>query len=120
MGKGPEHHILFTKRAHNLTEDLQKVRSIRWLKPPLHRDVHDALHQEVQLVPILGHRAAGLVRRNYEPMPGDYIQSAYMYCWSVEEAVARYPSSSIEFKLGELVVYAVEQQIPFIKEGLIE
>lgn len=112
------HHILFTKRTWRSQGDTSALRSNPSLIVPMYDNPHAALHREVFTVPLLDHRTANIVNRDYRPA-GNYIASMNRLM-SVIDEVGRDPRcGQIERDLGQLAIQAIEIQIPFIKEGQV-
>mgnify|MGYP000894121300 CR=1 FL=1 len=114
-----KHHINFTRASHESMETTRCLRRNHWLMPPMEDPPHIALHQTISTVPLLDPHTAMRVHRTFEPVEGDYIASAWAYMRSIEQAIRHPRAGELEKRLGELSMYAIEQQIPFIKAGLV-
>jgi hypothetical protein len=55
--------------------------------------------------------------RNYIPYPYDFAKSADEFMRCVETANRHPRVSQLERQLGELVVYAIELQMPYIEQA---
>ena len=94
------------------------MRRNHWLMPPLEDPPHIELHKEISTVPLLDHHTAMRVHRDFEPVTGDYIASLWALCRSIDQAIKHPRAGEIERGLGNLAIYAIEQQVPFISDGL--
>ena len=113
-----KHHVNFTRRVHESMETTRCLRRNHWLMPPLEDPSHVALHKEISTVPLLDPHTAMRVHREFEPVEGDYVASIWAYLRTIERAISHPRAGHLEKSLGALTMYAVERQIPFIKEGL--
>lgn len=118
--RGNKHHVLFYKAQHRAMEDTKVLCENKWLKPRIDTDVHTILHNEVVMVPVPDMHMAQRVRRDFEPVPGDYLASIDAYCFAIQEAQRCAKAGELERRIGDLVIMAVQMQKPFINEGLIE
>lgn len=114
-----KHHVNFTKRTHESMETTRCLRRNHWLMPPLEDEPHTALHREISTVPLLDPHTAMRVHREFEPVAGDYIASIWAYMRTIERAIKHPRAGEIEKGLGNLAVYAIERQVPFIRQGLV-
>lgn len=114
-----KHHILFTRRTHDSQETTKCLRRNHWLMPPLEDGPHTALHRDISTVPLLDAHTAMRVHQFFEPVEGDYIASTYSLIRNIEQAIKHPRAGYIEKNLGELAVYAIESQVPYIKDGLV-
>lgn len=115
-----KHHALFYRAEWTARDDAKKVRENFWLKIPLEDDAHRELHRNVQYVPTLGRHLMALVKRDYVPVKGDYLGSVEALMADIAELSTDRRVSSLETQVGRLAVYALELQLPYLKEGLIE
>lgn len=113
------HHTLFTRRTQESMETTKCLRRNYWLMPPLEDAPHIALHREISTVPLLDQHTAMRVHREFNPVEGDYIASMWSLMRSIESAIKHPRASEIEKGLGNLAVYAIERQIPYVKAGLV-
>lgn len=112
-------HVLFTRRTWESQQDTKKLRGNRWLIVPIDPDVHDEKHEAVSTVPLLDHFTARRVRAIFEPVPNDYIASVESLLFAIEEATLSPKAQEVERRLGELTIFAVEIQLPYLRKGLI-
>jgi hypothetical protein len=113
------HHVLFDRAAWRSSDVRRDLREDRWLIPPITRDAHQELHKAVAIVPALDWNTLARVRRDFESTPGDFIRSIGDFCISLEESLRHPRETELQRALGELTIQALEEQIPFIEEGLM-
>ena len=113
-----KHHVMFTRKSQESLETTKCLRRNHWLMPPLEDPPHVALHQSISTVPLLDQHTAMRVHREFVPVEGDYIASMWSLMRTIESAIKHPRASEIEQGLGNLAVYAIERQIPFVKDGL--
>ena len=117
--KMERHHELFNRFAWTATNTLESLREDRRLIVPLDPDTHRELHQEVSHVPPLSYHMARHVLRAYSEFEADtYLHNVENLQWSIEEAMQHPRADRIERELGELTMYALDLQKPFIDESL--
>lgn len=114
------HHTLFNRAAWESHEATKSLRNNRWLIPPLESHVERQIHADIAVVPLLDPVTAIHVRRDFEPVEGNFIATMYSYIRSVETAIKHPKSSALQKTLGALSAQAVELQIPYVEEGLTE
>ena len=113
------HHTLFNRYAWSANKDLESLREDRRLIVPLHPDTHRELHQEVSHVPPVSYHMARRALRNFSEFEDDtYLHNLENLQWSIEEAMHHPRADRIEREVGELAVYALELQKPFVDESL--
>jgi hypothetical protein len=113
------HHTLFTRKTMESQETTKCLRRNHWLMPPLEDAPHTALHREISTVPLLDPHTAMRVHQYFEPVEGDYIASLYSLMRTIEASIRHPRAGGIEKGLGNLAVFALEEQLPFIRAGLV-
>lgn len=114
------HHGLYTRATWESQSSTKMLRNNQWLIMPLDEQTHRALQDEIPVVPVLGHNTAQAVLRDFEPVAGNYIASMFALMGTINE-VGKHPRARpIERELGELTINALELQIPYIQDGLVE
>lgn len=114
-----DHHILHHRKQHEATPDNHWLRTRAiGMVARMAIDPHDELHANCPGVPPLDIWTAQRVRRLYEPDRNPLI-GIVNYMKAVEEAIKHPKTHDIEKNLAELAVWAVELQLPYIREGLI-
>lgn len=99
-------------------ETTKCLRRNYWLMPPMEDAPHIALHKEISTVPLLDPHTAMRVHREFQPVQEDYVASIWAYIRCIDRAIRHPRAGELERRLGELTMFAVERQVPFIKEGL--
>jgi len=114
------HHTLFNRAAWDSHEATRDLRKNRWLIPPLHAENERAIHAEIAVVPLLDPVTALHVRNGFEPVEGNFVATMYSFIDTVESVLKHPKSSTLQRTLGALTAQAVEMQIPYVQDGLIE
>lgn len=114
-----QHHVLFDRSAWRSSDVRRDLRETRGLIVPLRLDAHQELHKNVSMVPLLDWRTAYKVRRDFEAEPGQYVQNLGALCLNIEEQLRHPRTSDLERACGELTVQAIQEQIPFIQDGMV-
>lgn len=117
--RAQNHHIMHDKVAWSARKSGLWVRNSSGLQVYLDPEVHTRLHQETGPVPVPDYdtlyHVSRQVTHGIHPMKG--IDE---YCRLVEEAVKRPNLKPLVKELGQLSIEGVRQQIPYIKEGIVE
>jgi hypothetical protein len=87
--------------------------------PPLEDAPHNALHRSISTVPLLDPHTAMRVHQYFEPVVGDYIGSMYSLMRSIESSIRHPRARELEKGLGNLAIFAIESQVPFVRQGLV-
>lgn len=114
------HHTLFNRSAWNSHEATKSLRGNRWLIPPLEADAERAIHENIACVPLPDPVTGIHIRNNFQAVEGNFVASMYEFVSTVERVLKHPKSSTLQRTLGALTAQAVELQIPYVKEGLIE
>ena len=115
------HHLLYEKvpwRAHDPNKKLREKHS---LIIPLHDDEHTALHRKLSMMPVPSHRLGRSILGAYKKTEGEIIRpldGVEQFLFATQEAVNNPSLSVMDKKIGELLVYGIVEQIPFIKSSL--
>ena len=112
------HHVLFNAKEWSLRPESKELRDTGQLIPLMERDVHNALHKQCSPVPLLGYDALKLVLRDYVPIDGSVMGSVGALLKSINEAGKKPRISRMQTKLALLVIETIEEQQPFIREGM--
>lgn len=112
------HHTLFDKAAWTSSDSRKDLRNIQWLIPPIREEQHRLLHINIEGVPVPGYATMARIRREYEPMPSDYIGSMARFMVATENALRHPKTTELQKALGALTIQAMAEQIPFVREGL--
>ena len=114
------HHILFPRKLHDANQDTKVIRRNPWLIPKIAVVGHMALHDEVTTVPPLDRFSAQRVNRAFVPIRGNHILSIEALMFAIDEAIQHPKVRAIEIENAQVAIHALELQIPFIKEFLIQ
>lgn len=110
------HHILFNRRSWSTLGELAALRGNPRLIVPLESDIHRELHNEISHVPILSSQTARASLSLFEDYSttNDYIRSVEQLQSSIEQAIKHPRADYLERQIGELAVYALDLQKPYI------
>ena len=115
------HHALFPRRLHEVNINTRELRRTHSLIPKLQVVGHMALHDTIEFVPPLDRITAAYVMHDFEPVDDDSIKSIEQLMLSIERAANNAKGVGvIGLANAELAVYALELQLPFIKEYQVE
>ncbi len=114
-----KHHGNFPRNQHDSMTTSRIIRADSRLIFPIEADVHNELHRNVSLVPVLSHyvgmRAYSLFKQ--EGDLGDPIKNIENWQRSIEEAIKHPRADILEQHIGLLAVHAYDLQKPYIQEG---
>jgi len=111
------HHLLYTGRAWESHFATRYLRELPEHIIAMDDEVEATLHDNVPIIPLLGHHAAMHVRKNYEPHENP-LKTIPRLMTAIEAAVRVPQAKVIERELGLLTVHALELQYPYIKAGV--
>lgn len=112
------HHTKFPRPAHESNDNELSLRQDPSLIVRMHVDPHAALHKHVSMVPLMEYNMSGRVRRAYEGDIDDPLHSIDLYMKAVEDACKHPKANELDRRIGELIIYAMDMQRPFIQEGI--
>jgi hypothetical protein len=110
---------MFPKALHNAQNPSKEIRNNRWLIVPLDHEVHNELHRNIGIVPVMGWLMETRLAKDYYPHPGDYVKSVEGLAMDLENIVGCPNVPRLEKDLGILVVRSLYMQLPYIRQGLI-
>lgn len=113
------HHVLHYRQEWELRPPAKKIRNNPWLVPTIARDVHEELHREAPIVPLLGYHALMRTANDFQPREGDYLGSIDELLFSIDRSIQHPKTKMVEAELAQLTMRALELQKPFIRKGLI-
>lgn len=117
--KMQRHHIAYNRYAWTANSDLAAIRDDKRLIVPLDPDTHSELHNEISHIPPLSYHMARHVLREFSEYEADtYLHNVENLQWSIEHAMQHPRADKIERELGELTLYSLDLQKPFIDESL--
>lgn len=114
------HHILYPRPLWKSQKPASDLRNNKWLIAPLDHEVHNALHRNIGMVPVLNYVTINAIARDYAPYPGEYIRSLEELIRIHERVIRRPHTPYIEKGVGELACFALKEQIEYLREGLMD
>lgn len=115
--RNDRHHILFPRKPWETYTEGASLRGTNALIPLMDRNVHNELHRNVPIVPLLGFNALYTVYRGFQTT-GDTFQDIARLQSLIDRASDNPKAHEIERGLGDLAIHALDLQIPFLKEGM--
>lgn len=116
--EGNRHHLFFYRSLYDSNTALSALRNHVWLIPRLDIQTHAELHDNIPYVPPPSQHIAQRALRYFEPT-GDYLQTMDSIMCSLYKASLDPRVKSVEHKGVDVTIYAIEQQKPFVRDGLI-
>ena len=104
------HHILHTRMQWTSSKGAESLRETPELIPTIDRRLHEYIHRNSAIIPLLGHYALDYVNSKFQPVEGDTLASIDSLMETIESAGMHWKAHPIEQKLGELAVEALEIQ----------
>lgn len=101
------HHILFERSTWISNPQAKNLRNTQSLVPRIDRGVHEEIHHNVPMVPLLGRQAMFKVVNLFEPS-GHTLEDIDLLARSIERATRQGPP--IERELGGLAIETLMQQ----------
>lgn len=111
------HHILFSRKVWQSSELSGGLRSTPSLVPKIDRELHNEIHRQVPLVPMLGYHALARTVRMFYPS-GETLQDISRLQIAMEDAVDHPKATRTEKKLAELACYELSVQSYMLKDEL--
>lgn len=113
------HHIIFNRLEWSLRQDARSIREDPSLIVNMERSLHEEIHATCPAVPLLGHAALQVVRRNWEP-DANHLRSMDNLLFAIDSVSIHPRAHYIERAQALLVSQAIELQRPYIMIGVIE
>lgn len=113
LSKVRRHHTLFTRCSWESSKATLNLRREPSLIVPLDDFTHGALHEEVSTVPLLCHRSANQVWQAYTPKT-NILDSVDSLMLTIDKVTTGFRAGKVERELGQLVIYAIELQKPYL------
>jgi len=98
------HHVLFTNKTWSAQKPTRILRQNQWLRVPLDRDTHEALHKEIATVPLPTQFMAEQVLAEFEPVEGDYMATIDNLRFAFQEASKSPRVHYVEKRMGGLII----------------
>lgn len=111
------HHLLFERAIWDAHRPNKELRHQNGLQIPMKACVELALHDEVKSVPVPNYRLGAAILELYVDSL-DHLEAIENLIRAVDQATANPHSAQSERQLGGMFISAIEQQLPFIKEGM--
>lgn len=111
-----KHHVLYYRQQWESTPTTRKLRQHPALIVPMHAEIEQDLHSAVTCVPLLDLYTAQHTYKEWHPCK-TYIASIHGLLTAIEASARHRKATTVQKRLAELTVYAVETQIPYIREG---
>lgn len=108
-----KHHLLHDRLSWSSRPESRKLRQTPSLVPELPRLVHEALHEDCPIVPLLGYHALQRVLATFEPVYST-IKTIDNLAQSIEEALTHHRTHPIERELGQLTIEAILLQRDYL------
>lgn len=112
------HHAAFEACNFNATEAGRQIRQTHSLIPRLDREVHNALHESIPSIPILGHTAMKGVAMRFIPT-GNTLHDIDLLCLAYDRATNTRKSHKAERDIAGVAIELLMSQKPFISEGIL-
>lgn len=109
------HHILHSKQEWRLRPEAKALREDPSLIIRLDREEHNEIHKNCPPVPLLGYYALVRTLRDYEPA-STVLGSVENLIMAIEKSNHHPKSHAIERELGELTIWAIQLQTPWLGE----
>lgn len=113
-----QHHLLYPRQPWNSHFATRNLRQKNALIVPIEEEIHEALHREVPVVPLLDHYTALTVRRDFTPYD-HYRKSMDNLVKCIDVALRGSRVQPIQRELGQLTIHALELQKPYLEMGAI-
>ena len=110
------HHVLFERLEWSKRYEAKRLRNNHLLIPPIDGDVHCELHKDCPPVPLLGSMAIMMVSDHFEP-GHDHMSSINNLLHAID-SIEHSKLHPVTKQLAQLALFAVELQLPYIREGL--
>lgn len=110
------HHILFPRASYESHFATRSLRQHPSLIVPMNEEIHDILHREVPVIPLIDHYTAMTVRRDYTPH-SHYNKSLDSLMRCIDTAIRGSKVKPIQKQLGQLTIHALELQKPWLHIG---
>lgn len=104
-----KHHLLFPAAEWLLRPEAAFIRKTHSLIPRMTRADHDYMHNQVPIVPALGHRTLISAGHLWTP-EGDTIRDIDGLCIAIGKAAAHERTHRIEADLAELAIEALQME----------
>lgn len=111
------HHVLFDSNAWSQRIESVYLRSTESLVPRMERSLHNELHKECPIVPVLGFHALQRVIRTFQPL-GETLEDIDLLQMSIDKATRHPKTHPLERSLAQLTIHSIDLQKPFLQEAV--
>lgn len=111
------HHILFPRRLYESGDTSRRLRNTNSLIPKIDRELHEEIHREVAIVPILAHHALARTVRMFYPS-GNTLEDISRLQIAMEDSVDHIKATKTEKTLAELACYELAVQRHMLRGNL--
>jgi hypothetical protein len=108
------HHVMFPKCLHNAQAPTKEIRNNRWLIVPLDHEIHNELHRNIGIVPVMGWLMETRIQKEFYPQAGNYLKSVANLAHAVNEVSNNFRTPYLEKQIGNLIVCSLEMQLEYI------
>jgi len=112
-------HLLFYRPEWSLNALARTLRNNPMLIPHLDREVHEAKHDAVAFVPLLGRFTLQRVVKDYRAIEGDYVGSLDGLISTIDSTRRVNTLPEDERRYSEATIDALERSRPYVVEGLV-
>lgn len=112
------HHTLFQRTSWDSSQPTRRLRRNPSLIVPMEKTSETLLHEAISVVPLPDPHTALRTFNTFQPSP-TYVGSIMNLITCLDEAIRHPRCSRLEKDLGGLTIYALELQLPYIRDGLI-
>lgn len=113
------HHILFPKSDWESNDVAKQLRRIGSLIPLLDNGVHNELHREIPMVPLLGRNTLYHVMYHLDIRGKHPLDAVDRLILAIEETKNSPKAKPLENDLADLTVRSLVEQRPYIHQGII-
>jgi hypothetical protein len=119
LSKNPNrHHILEEAAEWTSSPNARILRTNPILVPTIDYDIHQEIHKNCPPVALLGRYALEQVLNTFSPT-NDTLRSLDRLLACIDRASCHKKAHPLERELAQLSIKCIEEQIPYLKEGII-
>lgn len=114
-----EHHILFSRATWEADPCGKNLRRDHRLRIDMDEAIHNEIHRDISLIPVLGHKALVLVQNEFY-CGNNSIETLDNLMTAFDKVEHSNKMSYVDRRLAEIAIEAIGMQIPYIKFGEIK
>lgn len=107
------HHVLNDRLSWSSRPEARKLRQTKSLIPRIERPLHERIHIDLPIVPLLGYHALQLTLETFEPVHST-IKTIDNLAFAIETAIKHPRTHPIERDLGELAIESIMLQREYL------